>query len=98
MSSPHDDAIKTNYQLAYFRRNYLLKLRDAIRWGLTPTEWELLDKAWEIKASQLGKKGIEQLALARNAGEEIKQKMRWQKGTAWANQQAVDNQLNQMRR
>lgn len=57
-----DKKIKECYELLYFKRNFKIRMRDAISWGLDRPDVELLEKAWQLKAEKLGAEGMRRFA------------------------------------
>lgn len=52
-----DIEIKKKYELAYFVRNFKVKIRDAYEWGLGDEDLALIIQAWKMKADNLGPEG-----------------------------------------
>ena len=59
-----DKKIKEYYELLYFKRNFKIRMRDAIAWGLDADDIHLLEKAWQLKAEKLGREGLIRFAQA----------------------------------
>lgn len=84
MPRPIDALIKKNYELIHFKRNFKIKLIEAIRWGLDTEDKELLIDTWKRKASALGSEGNKRWSDVEKDIPAIEKQYKAQKGMAWA--------------